>query len=94
MFPLYQADEDVETEHEEVEVPKALGDIFESVAGAIYLDSGRSLDAVWRVFYTIMKPQIGRLLNNKIYKMYTGTFTCHMVYIAYFCALYQLKITI
>jgi endoribonuclease Dicer len=27
-------------EVEDVEVPKALGDIFESVAGAIFLDSG------------------------------------------------------
>ena len=27
------------------------GDIFESVAGSIYLDSGLSLDAVWRVYY-------------------------------------------
>ncbi|XP_022241304.1 endoribonuclease Dicer-like isoform X2 [Limulus polyphemus] len=43
---------------EEVEVPKALGDIFESVAGAIYLDSGMSLDTVWRVYYPMMKPEI------------------------------------
>lgn len=44
----------------ELEVPKALGDIFESLAGAIYLDSGMSLDTVWRVYYRIMKPQIGK----------------------------------
>ncbi|XP_076355471.1 endoribonuclease Dicer-like isoform X2 [Tachypleus tridentatus] len=43
---------------EEVEVPKALGDIFESVAGAIYLDCGMSLDTVWRVYYPMMKPEI------------------------------------
>lgn len=46
---------------EDVEVPKALGDIFESVAGAIYLDSNMSLDTVWRVYYTMMKPEIGNL---------------------------------
>lgn len=46
-------------EEEDIEVPKALGDIFESVAGAIYLDSGMSLDAVWRVYYAMMKPEIG-----------------------------------
>ena len=40
-------------------MPKALGDIFESVAGAVYLDSGMSLDVVWRVFSRIMKPYIG-----------------------------------
>jgi len=44
---------------EDIEVPKALGDIFESIAGAIYLDSGMSLDAVWRVYYRMMKPHIG-----------------------------------
>uniref|UniRef100_A0A1I8JPZ4 RNase III domain-containing protein n=1 Tax=Macrostomum lignano TaxID=282301 RepID=A0A1I8JPZ4_9PLAT len=31
--------------------PNASGDIFESVAGAVFLDSGMSLDTVWRVFY-------------------------------------------
>lgn len=44
-------------------MPKALGDIFESVAGAIYLDSGMSLDTVWKVFYRIMKHQIGNILS-------------------------------
>lgn len=46
-------------EEVEMEIPKALGDIFESVAGAIYLDSGMSLDSVWRVYYRMMKPYIG-----------------------------------
>lgn len=55
---LYQG-EGEEEEHVELEVPKALGDIFESLAGAIYLDSKMSLDTVWRVYYRIMKPQIG-----------------------------------
>ncbi|XP_070576462.1 endoribonuclease Dicer-like [Ptychodera flava] len=57
----FSDDEDEEEEGEEredIEVPKALGDIFESVAGAIYLDSGMSLDAVWRVYYSMMKPHI------------------------------------
>ncbi|KAH3846058.1 hypothetical protein DPMN_088351, partial [Dreissena polymorpha] len=59
-----ELDEDHDKEHVELEVPKALGDIFESVAGAIYLDSGMSLEAVWRVFYRIMKPQIDKYLKN------------------------------
>lgn len=59
-----EADEDHEKEHVELEVPKALGDIFESVAGAVYLDSKMSLDTVWRVFYRIMKPQIDKYLKN------------------------------
>nr|XP_023016629.1 endoribonuclease Dcr-1 [Leptinotarsa decemlineata] len=45
-------------EVEDVEVPKALGDIFESVAGAIFLDSGMSLDAVWKVYHRMMKAEI------------------------------------
>lgn len=45
-----------------MEVPKALGDVFESVAGAIFLDSGMSLDAVWRVYYQMMKTEIGKEL--------------------------------
>lgn len=45
-------------EAEDVEVPKALGDVFESVAGAVFLDSKMSLDAVWRVYYKMMGPEI------------------------------------
>lgn len=51
-------------EMEDVEVPKALGDIFESVAGAIYLDSNMSLDTVWRVYYSMMKPEIGEYFSS------------------------------
>ncbi|CAG0914915.1 unnamed protein product [Notodromas monacha] len=56
-------EEDVE-EAEDVEVPKALGDVFESVAGAIYLDSGLSLDAVWTVYYRLMCEQIERFSSS------------------------------
>lgn len=48
-------------EAEDVEVPKALGDIFESVAGAIFLDSNMSLDMVWKVN---CKPHSTSLLFN------------------------------
>ena len=47
-----------------MEVPKALGDIFESVAGAIFLDSGLSLDSVWRVYYRMMRSSIDLYSNN------------------------------
>lgn len=46
--------------NEEVEIPKVLGDIFESVAGAIYLDSGLSLDTLWKVYYPLMKSQLSK----------------------------------
>ena len=35
--------------------PKVLADIFESVAGAIYLDSGDQLDIVWKVYKPLMQ---------------------------------------
>lgn len=59
----YYLEEEECEEAEEVEVPKALGDIFESVAGAIFLDSDMSLDTVWRVYYAMMKPEIGETCN-------------------------------
>jgi len=40
---FYLLDEDDSEEAEDIEVPKSLGDIFESVAGAIFLDSKLSL---------------------------------------------------
>lgn len=46
---FYLISEDECDQAEDVEVPKALGDVFESVAGAIFLDSNMSLDTVWRV---------------------------------------------
>jgi endoribonuclease Dicer len=57
-FNLYIGEGEAENA-EDIEVPKALGDIFESVAGAIFLDSGMSLNAVWKVYYKMMKPEIG-----------------------------------
>jgi len=48
-------------EAEDVEVPKALGDVFESVAGAIYLDSNMSLDTVWKVYHKIMENEMGKI---------------------------------
>ena len=36
-----------------------MGDIFESLAGAIYMDSGMSLEVVWQVYYPMMQPLIG-----------------------------------
>ena len=43
-----------------ITVPKALADVFEALAGAVFFDSGRNLKAVWKVFYPIMHPVIGK----------------------------------
>lgn len=53
LLQLYMVSEEDcdEGEEEDIEVPKALGDIFESIAGAVFLDSGCQLDKVWAVFY-------------------------------------------
>ena len=45
----------------ELEVPKVLGDIFESVAGAIFIDSGMSLDAVWKSYSPFLLEEMGKL---------------------------------
>ncbi|XP_043279610.1 endoribonuclease Dicer isoform X2 [Venturia canescens] len=41
-----------------VDVPKILGDLFESVIGAIYLDTGKNLHKVWEIVYTMMQKEI------------------------------------
>lgn len=60
---LRRSEEDEEKE-EDIEVPKAMGDIFESLAGAIYMDSGMSLEAVWQVYCPMMRPLIEKFSAN------------------------------
>lgn len=43
---------------------KVLGDLFEALAGAVYLDSGKDLNTVWRVFYKIMWKEIDLFSHN------------------------------
>ncbi|XP_026211512.1 endoribonuclease Dicer isoform X2 [Anabas testudineus] len=60
---LRRSEEDEEKE-EDIEVPKAMGDIFESLAGAIYMDSKMSLETVWQVYYPMMRPLIEKFSAN------------------------------
>lgn len=46
------------------QISKLLADVFEAVAGAIYLDSGCSLDKVWAVYYPMMKPSFDEEVAN------------------------------
>jgi len=55
---LIEEDECSLTEY--VDVPKVLGDLFESLIGAIYLDSGKSLAKVWEIIYSLMHKEIGK----------------------------------
>lgn len=45
---------------EELDAPKMLGDLLESLVGAIFVDSQCSLDAVWRVLFRLIKPDMGK----------------------------------
>lgn len=38
--------------------PKVLGDIVESIAGSVFLDSGRNTSVVWRVFQPLLQPMV------------------------------------
>ena len=38
-----------------------LGDLLESLAGAIFVDSGMDLEAVWRIFVKVFESKIGEL---------------------------------
>lgn len=47
-----------------VDVPKALGDVFESLVGAVFLDSGNDLAVTWRVIYGLMHNEILTFTEN------------------------------
>lgn len=46
---------------EYIDVPKVLGDLFETLIGAIYLDSNRNLTKVWEMVYSFMHKEIGKV---------------------------------
>ncbi|XP_043525578.1 endoribonuclease Dicer [Frieseomelitta varia] len=62
LWILLEEDECNMAEH--VEVPKVLGDIFESTIGAIYLDSNKDLTTVWNIIYSIMHKEIDEFSKN------------------------------
>ncbi|XP_033323014.2 endoribonuclease Dcr-2 isoform X1 [Megalopta genalis] len=49
---------------ESVDVPKVLGDLFESAIGAIYLDCKKNLKKVWEILYSLMHKEIDEFSNN------------------------------
>ena len=58
--PESEGDEEEEEEEEEVEPPKVLGDLLESLAGAIFMDSGMDLQAVWTSLGPLFIEKIGQ----------------------------------
>ncbi|KAK9882157.1 hypothetical protein WA026_019674 [Henosepilachna vigintioctopunctata] len=55
---------------------RVLGDIFEALAGAIFLDSGYDLEVVWKVFYKIMWREIELFSNNVPKNMVRRLYEC------------------
>ncbi|XP_065661134.1 uncharacterized protein LOC105848862 isoform X4 [Hydra vulgaris] len=47
-----------------VEVPKELANIYEAIAGAVYLDTDGNLDEVWHVFFPFMKSLVDFVYNT------------------------------
>ncbi|XP_031635095.1 endoribonuclease dcr-1-like [Contarinia nasturtii] len=47
-----------------VDVPKTLGDVFESVIGAIFLDSGMDLETTWMFIYRLMEKELHEFTAN------------------------------
>lgn len=72
------AEEDPEANYIEMvdfdSVAKLLADVFESVAGAIYLDSGCSLDTVWRSYYPMMKKNIDKEIKEPTKNLTMGLY--------------------
>lgn len=46
---------------ESIDIPKVLGDLFESLIAAIYLDCNRNLNFVWKICYSLMENEISKL---------------------------------
>jgi len=58
--------------YSDFEAPKVLGDIWESIAGAIFIDCGNDLEIVWQVYYPLMK----NVLENELVP---GTIPIHPI---------------
>ena len=58
-----ESDEDVD----DMEPPKVLGDLLESLAGAIFIDSGMDLQAVWSVLEPLFTAKIGTYTQHNTF---------------------------
>lgn len=52
-------DIDEDEDNELLDPPKSLSDVFEAIVGAVFVDSGMSLETVWKTFEPILKPLLG-----------------------------------
>ena len=72
-FENIDDDDDDET-IDDCDTPKFLADIFESVAGAIFLDSGCSLSTVWNVYYRMFDPYFSELPAPPLVSFFNNRF--------------------
>lgn len=72
---------------ETLEVPKALGDVFEALIGAVFLDSGKSLPIVWKVIYRLMKKEICKSEQSSFLSAINALM--HFDEIFFFCRCFQ-----
>lgn len=61
---LYLIEENDCHEVEFVDVPKILGDLFEALIAAIYLDCNRDLNFVWTICYKLLENEISKLIDS------------------------------
>lgn len=47
-----------------VDIPKVIGDLFESIVGAVLLDSGMDLETTWEIIYNLMKKELHEFMIN------------------------------
>ena len=59
---------------DEIDVPKALSDIFEALVGAIYIDNGFNLDHLWKIVYRMIKTEVGKLAFVFVYGIFFSIF--------------------
>lgn len=64
LISLFEAEEDSSASAESLDIPKSLGDLFESIIGAIFLDTGLSLNETWNVVYHLMKNEIHQFIAD------------------------------
>lgn len=53
-------DEEIAYDLSNVDIPKTLADVFESLVGAIFIDCHFDLDATWRIVYRMIKVETGK----------------------------------
>lgn len=54
---LLETEEEASTA-EAIDVPKVIGDLFESIIGAVFLDCGLNLETTWNIIYGLLKQEL------------------------------------